>query len=53
MHNNGVSHAITADDFDGVLTMLKWLSYMPKVGDIYVQKIGHILFMYNTKIITF
>jgi len=31
MHNNGVSHAVTADDFEGVLVMLNWLSYMPKV----------------------
>jgi len=31
MHNNGVSHAVTANDFDGVCVMLRWLSYMPKV----------------------
>ncbi|XP_033113516.1 acetyl-CoA carboxylase-like [Anneissia japonica] len=30
MHNNGVSHAIARDDFHGVHTILKWLSYMPK-----------------------
>lgn len=30
MHNNGVSHAISGDDFEGVHIMLKWLSYMPK-----------------------
>jgi acetyl-CoA carboxylase carboxyltransferase component len=31
MHNNGVAHAVASDDFDGVVIMLKWLAYMPKV----------------------
>ena len=31
MHNNGVTHAVASDDFDGVHVMLKWLSYVPKV----------------------
>lgn len=31
MHNNGVTHNIVPDDFEGVLTILQWLSYMPKV----------------------
>lgn len=31
MHNNGVSHATTPRDPDGVGTALKWISYMPKV----------------------
>ncbi|KAL6114247.1 acacb [Pungitius sinensis] len=30
MHNNGVTHTTTPDDFEGVFTVLKWLSYMPK-----------------------
>ncbi|XP_078451558.1 acetyl-CoA carboxylase-like isoform X2 [Lampetra planeri] len=30
MHNNGVTHAIVPDDFEGVYTILKWLSYIPK-----------------------
>lgn len=30
MHNNGVSHATVFDDFEGVYTILQWLSYMPK-----------------------
>uniref|UniRef100_A0A672PNW9 acetyl-CoA carboxylase n=1 Tax=Sinocyclocheilus grahami TaxID=75366 RepID=A0A672PNW9_SINGR len=30
MHNNGVTHNIVPDDFEGVLTILQWLSYMPK-----------------------
>uniref|UniRef100_A0A8C1LPM1 acetyl-CoA carboxylase n=1 Tax=Cyprinus carpio TaxID=7962 RepID=A0A8C1LPM1_CYPCA len=30
MHNNGVTHSIVPDDFEGVLTILQWLSYMPK-----------------------
>ncbi|XP_028850871.1 acetyl-CoA carboxylase 2 isoform X3 [Denticeps clupeoides] len=30
MHNNGVSHTIVPDDFEGVFTILQWLSYMPK-----------------------
>lgn len=31
MHNNGVSHVTVPDDFEGVYTILEWLSYMPKV----------------------
>ena len=31
MHNNGVSHAVTSDDFEGLHTILRWLSYVPKV----------------------
>lgn len=31
MHNNGVSHVSVPDDFEGVYTILQWLSYMPKV----------------------
>ncbi|XP_017269284.1 acetyl-CoA carboxylase isoform X2 [Kryptolebias marmoratus] len=30
MHNNGVSHTFVPDDFEGVFTILQWLSYMPK-----------------------
>ncbi|KAK2176007.1 hypothetical protein NP493_691g01001 [Ridgeia piscesae] len=33
MHNNGVSHAVVPDDYEGVYVMLKWLSYMPKHRD--------------------
>lgn len=31
MHNNGVTHGTVCDDFEGVYTILQWLSYMPKV----------------------
>lgn len=31
MHNNGVTHSTVPDDFEGVFTILQWLSYMPKV----------------------
>lgn len=31
MHYNGVSHTTVPDDFEGVYTILEWLSYMPKV----------------------
>lgn len=31
MHNNGVTHCTVCDDFEGVFTLLQWLSYMPKV----------------------
>lgn len=31
MHNNGVTHTTVCDDFEGVFTLLLWLSYMPKV----------------------
>ncbi|XP_075709615.1 acetyl-CoA carboxylase 1 isoform X1 [Rhinoderma darwinii] len=30
MHNNGVTHTTVFDDFEGVYTILQWLSYMPK-----------------------
>ncbi|XP_028313974.1 acetyl-CoA carboxylase isoform X2 [Gouania willdenowi] len=30
MHNNGVTHSTVPDDFEGVFTILRWLSYMPK-----------------------
>ncbi|XP_053341777.1 acetyl-CoA carboxylase 1 isoform X3 [Clarias gariepinus] len=30
MHNNGVTHTTVCDDFEGVYTLLHWLSYMPK-----------------------
>uniref|UniRef100_A0A8B9TQ39 acetyl-CoA carboxylase n=2 Tax=Anas platyrhynchos TaxID=8839 RepID=A0A8B9TQ39_ANAPL len=30
MHNNGVTHGTVCDDFEGVYTILLWLSYMPK-----------------------
>ncbi|XP_005636385.1 acetyl-CoA carboxylase 2 isoform X1 [Canis lupus familiaris] len=30
MHYNGVSHITVPDDFEGVYTILDWLSYMPK-----------------------
>ncbi|XP_076867107.1 LOW QUALITY PROTEIN: acetyl-CoA carboxylase 1 [Brachyhypopomus gauderio] len=29
MHNNGVTHTTVCDDFEGVYTLLQWLSYMP------------------------
>jgi acetyl-CoA carboxylase carboxyltransferase component len=29
MHNNGVSHGVVSDDFEGVCLILKWLSFMP------------------------
>ena len=31
MYRNGISHDTAPDDIGGVLVMLKWLSYMPKV----------------------
>lgn len=31
MHNNGVTHNTVCDDFEGVFTILQWLSYMPMV----------------------
>uniref|UniRef100_F7G2P5 Acetyl-CoA carboxylase beta n=1 Tax=Ornithorhynchus anatinus TaxID=9258 RepID=F7G2P5_ORNAN len=31
MHFNGISHITVPDDFEGVYTILEWLSYMPKV----------------------
>lgn len=31
MYYNGISHVTVPDDFEGVYTILEWLSYMPKV----------------------
>ena len=33
----GVTHDVTADDFDGVYKINKWLSYMPKVS-LYLRR---------------
>ncbi|CAF4335330.1 unnamed protein product, partial [Rotaria sp. Silwood2] len=30
MYNNGVTHDVVKDDFDGCLLVLRWLSYMPE-----------------------
>ena len=30
MHNNGISHDVVSDDFEGVSLVLKWLSFMPE-----------------------
>ncbi|CAF3336404.1 unnamed protein product [Rotaria sp. Silwood1] len=30
MFNNGISHDVVKDDFDGCLLILRWLSYMPE-----------------------
>lgn len=32
MYNNGVSHKTDQSDLHGVYTILKWLSYIPKVS---------------------
>lgn len=40
MHNNGVSHVIVPDDFEGVYTILQWLSYIPKVGGCCRVEVG-------------
>lgn len=31
MHNNGVSHDVAPNDLEGIHTMLRWLSFIPKV----------------------
>ncbi len=30
MYNNGVTHDVVKDDFDGIVLILRWLSYMPE-----------------------
>lgn len=30
MHNNGISHKTDQTDLDGIYSILKWLSYIPK-----------------------
>lgn len=30
MYNNGVSHKTEPHDLDGIYTIIKWLSYIPK-----------------------
>ena len=29
MHNNGVSHSVVPNDFEGICLIAKWLSYIP------------------------
>ena len=29
MHNNGVSHAVVPNDFEGICLIARWLSYIP------------------------
>ena len=31
MYNNGISHKTESRDLDGIYTIIKWLSYIPKV----------------------
>ena len=30
MFNNGITHDVVKDDFDGCVLILRWLSYMPE-----------------------
>ena len=30
MYNNGVSHVTAVNDIDGIASIVKWLSYIPK-----------------------
>lgn len=30
MYNNGISHKVEQSDLDGIATILRWLSYVPK-----------------------
>ena len=30
MYNNGVSHITAVNDIDGIASLVKWLSYIPK-----------------------
>lgn len=41
MHNNGVTHTTVPDDFEGVFTILQWLSYMPKVCGKRLKSLNH------------
>jgi len=34
VYNNGVSHKTEPHDLDGIYTILKWLSYIPKVSAV-------------------
>ena len=36
MHNNGVSYSVAKDDLEGVMTILHWLSFVPKVRFFYL-----------------
>ncbi|CAD5117425.1 DgyrCDS6195 [Dimorphilus gyrociliatus] len=33
MHNNGVTHTVVKDDFEGVEAILRWLAYVPRCRD--------------------
>lgn len=37
MYNNGISHKTEARDLDGIYTIMKWLSYIPKVNLIQIS----------------
>lgn len=43
MHNNGVTHSTVCDDFEGVFSLLLWLSYMPKVGT-FLDNVHNLIF---------
>lgn len=43
MHNNGVSHAVAASDFDGVSVLLRWLSYIPKVRRVVSYSVNDLI----------
>jgi acetyl-CoA carboxylase carboxyltransferase component len=38
MHNNGVTHDVVPNDFEGVCKIVRWLSYMPKVSYLLPSK---------------
>lgn len=37
MYNNGVTHKTESSDLEGVYTILKWLSYIPKVRPMWAM----------------
>lgn len=36
MFNNGVTHKTEQTDLEGIYTILKWLSYLPKVSKMQI-----------------
>lgn len=52
MHNNGVTHTTVPDDFEGVFTILQWLSYMPKVCESITKILFLLKYLNNTNYVS-
>lgn len=44
MYNNGVTHAVVDDDFEGVMKFIHWMSYLPNVVRRLITRILYAFF---------